>query len=120
LLGMGFQVSQKYLLIPGGFTNPYGSHNIFLRLAAESGLVGLLSFLWFVFLSVVQGIRGLNRPGPARDVTILCLSVVVTFLAHAFFEDNLNPVSALFMFPMICTMGLGVMGLAAHQALPLK
>jgi len=136
---VGFHASQKYVLIPGGFTNPFGSHNIYLRLLAESGFVGLLGFLCLVLTPFIRGFhlffaqtralsgeRSVSQTGQALlvaagawfsptavmrwevqlEVLSLYLSVVSTFLLHAFFEDNLNPASALFLFPMVCLMAV--------------
>lgn len=141
-LGVGFQASQKYVLIPGGFTNPYGSQNIYLRLLAESGFAGLLGFLCLVLTPLIRGFhlffaqtgalsgeRSMSQTGQALPVASgaqyspsaamrwedqvkvlsLCLSVVSTFLLHVFFEDNLNPASALFMFPVVCLIGGAVL-----------
>src|SRR5699024_8180235 len=129
----------KYVLIPGGFTNPFGCQNFLLLLSAEHGFVGFLGFfvwfltplfvgflLFFVHIRALSGERSLSRTAQVcvlatgacysrhavmrwevqLEVLSLYLSVVSTFLLHAFFEDNLNPASALFLFPMVCLMAV--------------
>jgi putative inorganic carbon (HCO3(-)) transporter len=58
-------------------------HNIYLLMAAEMGIPGLLVFLWFLYAIFRQGFRNLK----GKDVFLVCLNIgilvgMATLLAH--------------------------------------
>ena len=86
-------------------TSPVHSHNLFLQIWLESGIVALLSFLWALFRLIKKGgayifsqKRSLNpkmplkyfKPGAAayetRMILTACISSVIGFLAMGCFE----------------------------------
>lgn len=111
LLGIGYDISQQQLLIPGGFTNPYGSHNIYLRIAAETGLIGLVGFLGLILWPLINACRQISNGTAAQPLLlILWVSVGSTFLFHGFFEDNIAPTAALFLYPVVGVVGMVGLG----------
>jgi O-antigen ligase len=69
---------------------PYVQHNIILRLAAETGLPGAAMFVIIVVLWTADGVRILrNRDGPlwVRQVALVFLATLATYLANGMFHD---------------------------------
>lgn len=74
---------------------PYSAghaHNFYLHMLAETGLVGTTFYLIVLISAVTVGIRALRRVRAAGDtygeaVVIGALGILVTFMAHNFFED---------------------------------
>ena len=86
------------------FKNKRGSyaHNCFLQQAADTGVVGLLGFLYFLFVFFRSTItRTLGLKNEYYRVFNLGLAAgILGFLIHSFFDTNLYslPLAALFWF----------------------
>lgn len=80
------------------------AHNCFLQMGADIGILGLSSFLIFVFLVIYSSIKKLlNGPSAFQNSFILGLSLgLIAFLVHSFFDTNLYSLnlSALFWLGM--------------------
>src|SRR4051812_12842649 len=74
---------------------PYSAghaHNYYLHALAETGVVGTTFYVVVLIAAVTVAIRGLRRVRAAGDtygeaVVIGALGILVTFMAHNFFED---------------------------------
>jgi len=68
------------------------AHNYYLHTLGETGLVGLAFYLVMLLTALATGISALRRSRAAGDnygeaVVIGALGILVTFMAHNFFED---------------------------------
>lgn len=76
------------------------AHNCYLQMAADIGLLGLLSFLAFISAIMLKGIRSFkNSKDPVYGSFILGLTFgIFAFLAHSALDTNLYslPLAALF------------------------
>lgn len=107
LLGTGYQSAQNHLLKPGGFHNPYGSHNIYLGVWAELGLTGLIALMAFLLTPLIKLVKNIGQiTAQHLPSTLLCAAVGSAFIFHEFFEDNLDPHSALLLYPLVCLVGV--------------
>lgn len=88
------------------------AHNYYLHMLAETGVVGLLFYLFMLATAVVVGVRALRRVRAAGDsygeaVVIGALGVLITLMAHNFFENlhalnmGIHWVAALALFTLV-------------------
>jgi len=71
--------------------NPTYAHNCFIQVAAETGLLGLLAFLWILavlFKNVIEEIPDEARMGGLRILLLGLLCGAFSFLIHSFFDTN--------------------------------
>ena len=105
VLGTGLntysQVAPKYKLVWGGY-----AHNCYLQMMAETGILGLMSFLWVLFVLFYKGIVNLRiiKDPFGYAVVLGSLAGLAGFLFQTMFDTNLYSVqlSAL----LWTTMGL--------------
>ena len=101
VLGMGVGTFMENFEHYGNFINPYAhlgqyAHNCFLQIWAEAGIFALLSFLWFVILIFVKGIKAFRIRG-----NYLLLGVVsgfFAFLVHSSLDTGLYSLRLAFLF----------------------
>jgi O-antigen ligase len=82
----GFKASIQPYRDPAYHENQIYPHNLFLNFWAETGLLGLLAFLWLMVQVVRSGLRGLEAGGWARIMAIGVLGVVLSFLVHGLLD----------------------------------
>lgn len=90
---------------PGNFTIAASryAHNSYLQLWAETGILGLLSFIWFAAVVIDQGIKALGRSVRSKEIAcLLCASLV--FLLH-------NLVDFSFFLPEVSFIWWAIFGL---------
>ena len=97
LVGCGLNtysvVGRLYKSFDGGGIYP---HNSYLQMAAETGLLGLFAFLWFLFMFFRIGLRYFNQN---RDVLVLgLLTGISAFLIHAIFDTHLYSLQLVVLF----------------------
>jgi len=93
-------VSLKYS-IPGGGNGMSYAHNSYLQMAAETGLAGLVCFLWILVRFFRLEFRALSlRDSPLWGYSLGLLAGISAFLVHSFFDCNLYslPLVTLFWF----------------------
>ena len=90
------EIGPKYKVDWGGYP-----HNCYLQMAAETGLVGLLAFLWLVFNFFKEALKALSRAvnQPFWYSVLLGLAAgVAGFLFHSFLDTNLYSVQLTNLF----------------------
>jgi len=85
-----------YALVAGRYSVGWGGypHNSYLQMAAETGFIGLIIFLWILFVLFRESIRALRRI-KTQEFRILLfgfLTGLLGFLIHSFFDTNLYSV----------------------------
>ena len=86
------------------------AHNCFLQMASDIGLLGLASFLFFVFCVIFQNMKRISNLSTFTRSFISGLSLgIIAFLVHSFFDTNLYSLnlSALFWLSMGVVEGVG-------------
>lgn len=89
------------------------AHNCFLQMAAETGLVGLLIFLWFCVSVIFRGLSKflLASNRLMKAASLGAVACVVATLANSFVETNLYSLPLAVLFWSLC-------GLAAARIQP--
>jgi O-antigen ligase len=82
----GFKASIQPYRDPAYHENQIYPHNLFLNFWAETGLLGLLAFLWLMVQVVRSGRRGLEAGGWARIMAIGVLGLVLSFFVHGLLD----------------------------------
>jgi O-antigen ligase len=82
----GFKASIQPYRDPAYHENQIYPHNLFLNFWAETGLLGLLAFLWLMVQVVRSGLRGLEGGGWARIMSIGVLCLVLSFFVHGLLD----------------------------------
>jgi O-antigen ligase len=62
------------------------SHNIFLQIMAEMGPLGLLSFLWIIFIFLKTGLRNIKNNDSQQGLKIGLFCAGCVFLIHNLFD----------------------------------
>lgn len=85
--GVGFGVSNEVILFPKGID--IGSHNIFIAIISEVGILGLLIFLLLWILPIWHGLWNLNRlASDLRVIISTCITILFMILFHQIFETS--------------------------------
>ncbi|MBN3040233.1 MAG: O-antigen ligase family protein [Candidatus Omnitrophica bacterium] len=95
--------------------NPQYAHNCYLQILAETGILGLFSFLWVIW-EVLRS--GFMRFVPDKDYLFLGLYVgLIAFLIHIFFDTQLYSVNLSIMFWLLMSfLGVKLAPLSAKEA----
>ena len=78
---------------PGNWTRPRfatDTHNVYLRVLAENGALGLVGFLLLVLGSLVRGGAGLRAPGARAGWCAVSLAVIAGTLVESAVIDTLH------------------------------
>jgi len=78
---------------PGNWTRPRfatDTHNVYLRVLSENGVLGLVGFLLLVLGSVVRGVAGLRAPGARAGWCAVSLAVIAGVLVESAVIDTLH------------------------------
>jgi O-antigen ligase len=112
------EVMKDYDTTPEGLDTitPHAVHNIFLLLAAETGILGISVFLWIVAAILDEGIRwGARQDGFVSYAVVGLAGGIIAFLFHGL-VDTASLGNKLFMF-MWFFAGIVV---AAKQMIPTR
>ena len=114
LIGCGLNnysvVAPKYKIsyFGGGYT-----HNSYLQMAAETGLLGLSSFLWILFTFFKTGLRHFKK---SKNYLVLgLLSGILAFSVHAFFDTHLYSLQLVVLFWFMLGLAVAVMKLELNM-----
>jgi O-antigen ligase len=79
------------------------SHNDYLQIFAEAGVIGLLSVIAFIFIVFKKGIRNIGRHsnGFSKGMVIGALGGLLGILVHSFFDFPLRTPSNGFFFILL-------------------
>jgi len=94
---------QEYMMIRNDkYKNTHGSyaHNCYLQMAADTGIVGLAAFLFFVTALIVKGFNSLPRiRDPGRHSLVLGINLgLIAFLVHSGVDTNLYSLNLAALF----------------------
>jgi O-antigen ligase len=76
---------------------PNAVHNIFLHIAAEMGILGIVTFIWFITTIFVEGMASISKGGFMAYTVIGMLAGIMAFLVHGM-VDTASLGSKLYMF----------------------
>ena len=91
-IGIGLEYFKRYINNYVYFayeTAPVHSHNLFLQIWLESGIVAILSFLWAMARLIKKGARSMKPNGTdneMRYILVACISAIIGFLVMGCFE----------------------------------
>ena len=83
-----------YALVEGRYSDNWGfggyPHNSYLQMTAEVGFVGLMAFLWMLFVLFRDSLRALRRIKVQNNKMLFVgvLTGLLVFLIHSFFDTN--------------------------------
>jgi len=82
-------------------------HNNVVMIAAETGILSLLAYLWFVgafFVAALRQVRTLARGEPHRGVTLGAIGAMSAVFAAGMFEYNFGDVEVLMATLVVATL----------------
>jgi O-antigen ligase len=85
---------------PGQFTGArfgHATHNLYLRVFVENGLLGLFGLLLFIGSWLYLCFRQILRQSPFRGIYLICLSVLIGMLVESVIIDTLHWRHAFFL-----------------------
>ncbi len=83
-------------------SHPQYTHNCYLQLLAETGILGLGAFLWFIGNVLVTGLKRIRRQ---LDTLVLALlAAFAGFLVHAFFDTQLYSLKLSVLFWLLTAL----------------
>jgi O-antigen ligase len=99
-------VGRNYKIMEEGGIYP---HNSFLQMAAETGVIGLVSFVWILIVLFRSGFQTLSRK---KDPLLLgILAGILAFLVQSFFDTNLYALQLVVLFWFMMGLAVAVMRL---------
>ena len=105
-----FQRPENLTIISTNFGDMGNAHSEYLGALAETGFVGLLTFLGLVFFIFYTGIRLYHRISPAykedRIMILTSIMAMSTYFIHAFLNNYLDTDKAAVPIWGICAMWL--------------
>jgi len=91
-------------------------HNSYLQMAAETGLFGLVAFIWVLFTFFKIGLCYLDQ---RNDFLILgFLSGILAFLVHAFFDTHLYSLQLVVLFWYMLGLTMAVIRVETDRSNP--
>ena len=69
---------------------PLATHNLYLRVSIENGLIALLGFFLFLAATLWVSLLGALRRGPFQDLQLSCLAILVGILVNSLVIDSLH------------------------------
>jgi O-antigen ligase len=69
---------------------PHATHNLYVRITVENGLLSMLFWLLFLGATAWIGLRGARRPGLFQDVYVCCLAILAGILVNSLVIDSLH------------------------------
>jgi O-antigen ligase len=69
---------------------PISPHNLYLRIAVENGIVGIVGWLLFLLTTLWICLEGVARRGPLRDTYAVCFAILIGILVQSLVIDTLH------------------------------
>lgn len=86
IFGIGFSASSKYVLVSSG--SIVGSHNSYLNILCENGIVGFFIFIAILFIALKKVVKTLISDYKLIDRTyLIALIIYIEMIFYAFFEN---------------------------------
>jgi O-antigen ligase len=114
-LGTGIGNYAASVLPTADARTPYYAHNLYLDVAAETGLIGLLIFLSLLFAPLSSAWRSARR-GNRRAAAIV--AALVLYLTHSFFETALFSLHVSLVLSLLLALGAFREERATHPVQP--
>lgn len=95
LLGKGLGLFMDYIHEYSTVKGQY-AHNCYIQILAETGLLGLLSFLWVISLVLIKGLKKIYRD--FEYIFMGLFAGLLAFLAHSFFDTQLYSLQLSILF----------------------
>jgi putative inorganic carbon (HCO3(-)) transporter len=94
----------------GGEQQPRYAHNCYLQMWAETGLIGLVAFVWLLAQMGLYLFREVRRTadGPLRALLAALIAGLVGFLAQAGIDTNFYSLRHAVLFWMLAGLALGL------------
>jgi O-antigen ligase len=92
IMGWGYAnfwaVSQTFNWDQPDFMQTSDPHNVYLRFAAEMGIVGLSAFAYFIYFIFTKGLKFLNKdPSSKKNYLVIgLLGSLASYFTHGFFD----------------------------------
>ena len=121
ILGQGintFMSNYLYYWV-GGEHSPRYAHNCYLQAAAETGLLGLASFLWLlgaILWTVVRGAVSLDVHPSSRRFLAGCVGGIAAFLVQAAVDTNFYSLRHAALFWTLAGLAVGCAWSQSHAA----
>ncbi|MBI5415685.1 MAG: O-antigen ligase family protein, partial [Candidatus Omnitrophica bacterium] len=120
LLGTGINT---YSVVQWEYSEGWGGypHNSYLQMTAETGVLGLLSFLWLLFVLYKNWFRALRK---MQESTLKCLLTgfgagLSGFLLHSFFDTNFYSVQLSSLMWLIMGVVVAIQHMGTNEGLDL-
>ncbi len=95
-----FQLSSRKTLISTDFGDLGNAHSEYIGPLCESGVPGLLTFLFVIIMALVTGFRVYHRLNDTRirQIVLGCILAFITYLIHGFLNNFLDTDKASALF----------------------
>ena len=109
-LGLNTFMANYLTFWVGGERQPRYAHNCYLQTWAETGLVGLLSFLWFLAAVFVRMVRAIAQmpEGAARSTLLGLTAGLLGFVVQAALDTNFYTVRQAALFWVLAGTAVGL------------
>jgi O-antigen ligase len=69
---------------------PLSPHSLYLRVAVENGILGIIGWLLFLLTTLWLCLEGVARRGPFRDIYVVCFAILAGILINSLVIDSLH------------------------------
>jgi O-antigen ligase len=69
---------------------PQSTHNLYVRIAIENGIISALFFLVFLAATFWISLQGAWRRGPHQDIYVCCIAILAGILVNSLVIDSLH------------------------------
>lgn len=106
LLGVGLGNYPAAIDFSGTYRSAVSSHNLYLDILAETGIFGLLAWLWFLASAGLASLKAIKHDEALTAPALGVLASLIYFSVHSFFETAIfNPTILAFL---MIILGLSV------------
>ena len=98
--------------VAGPTQGPAYAHNCFLQITAETGVLGLAAFLWFLWTLFSSGWQAIKNPSSQAEVfkpfLAGVLAALIAFLVQSAFDTNLYSLRQAVLFWSLSGLAVGL------------